>query len=657
MMSIYVDETGMRKGDVLFLRLNKSEGNFHEAWRYFAFTRSLSVTHTLASRWYGRTDAPPDSPPCGFRGEHCTEAGSVVTLVLAIVCPIAILLMVAGASAVRWYLNRRKEHLSLWWCIDGRSFDPDSDHVKFVATGTPTNDEVLRQDILTKCQYKIRMYNGEAVWAEAIFPPVSLDAIRRNKQMLRCLAAIKHLHSPNVGVFHGIVTSSTYSYLVWEFGVHASLRMLLDTSYNSTSGDLLVSLIWDVLEGMDYIHSQELHYHGVPSSLTCMIDKRFCLQICGYGSARMLCLTTGRNIESEEDVTQLWMAPEMLADRRHIGSKAADAFSTALVILEIFTRSTPMDVILESESSCTHAIENLLTLRGPRIPIGYEVPKVLHDILNDCVSPHIRERPPLRHLMQKIEHLFPKKGFLDKILSRLQKYSEELEMKVAAQTQELFDEQLKVDTLLKQMIPPEFVNKLRNKEPVLTEAFDCVTLMFSDMPEFGGIVTKSSPLQLIFLLNSVYSTIDQLLESFDVYKVETINDSYMVVSGLPQRNGDQHVVEISRMALSLIEIRLVSPVDGAPLHLRIGIHSGPCVAGIVGIRTPRYCLFGDTINVASRMETNGEASRIHVSPSVKELLTVVGGFVLQSRGKITIKGKGEMETYWLLGRQSDHSTH
>ena len=103
---------------------------------------------------------------------------------------------------------------------------------------------------------------------------------------------------------------------------------------------------------MDYIHSQELHHHGVCSSLTCMIDKRFCLQICGYGSARMLSLMANRNVESTEDVMQLWMAPEMLVDRRHPGSKAADVFSVALVILEIFTRNTPMDVILESESSC-----------------------------------------------------------------------------------------------------------------------------------------------------------------------------------------------------------------------------------------------------------------------------------------------------------------
>ncbi|KAM7405448.1 hypothetical protein PAMP_012710 [Pampus punctatissimus] len=233
----------------------------------------------------------------------------------------------------------------------------------------------------------------------------------------------------------------------------------------------------------------------------------------------------------------------------------------------------------------------------------------------------------------------------------IQNYAQSLKEK----TEDLKRQRQLAEDLLHQMLPKSVAKQLRQHKHVEAESYEKVTIFFSDIVGFTSISASCTPLQVVEMLNNLYMCFDTRIDSYDVYKVETIGDAYMVVSGLPERNGDRHADEIAKMALDLVAaVRQVS-IPHMPSHrlqLRAGIHTGPCVAGIVGYKMPRYCLFGDTVNTASRMESTSLPQRIHTSSETYLALIKDNAYELQLRGEIDVKGKGKMNTYWLIGHKN-----
>ncbi|GFO08268.1 guanylate cyclase 32e [Plakobranchus ocellatus] len=197
---------------------------------------------------------------------------------------------------------------------------------------------------------------------------------------------------------------------------------------------------------------------------------------------------------------------------------------------------------------------------------------------------------------------------VEALTSDIQKYA----IALVHKTKELSKEKKKMDELLYQMVPRPVADRLKMTKEVDAEYFKSVTIMFSDIFGFTRISQECSPLEIVNLLNVLYTEIDERLDHYDVYKVEAINDSYMVASGLPTRIGNRHSAEVANLALDLLTMvmdnRFTTPMERM-IQLRIGINTGPCMAGIVGTIMPRYCLFGDAVNTASRMKSYGSGTK------------------------------------------------
>ncbi|OQV17044.1 Atrial natriuretic peptide receptor 2 [Hypsibius exemplaris] len=189
-------------------------------------------------------------------------------------------------------------------------------------------------------------------------------------------------------------------------------------------------------------------------------------------------------------------------------------------------------------------------------------------------------------------------------------------------------------------------------EKAKSENFEQVTLMHCDIPQYGDLALESTALQMVEMLNDMSDFYDAIIAQYDAYKVDSYKEITLIVSGLPKRNGMSHAQEICRVALILIYSIgkfKVKQREDMKLGLRIGIHTGPVMAGVVGENIPRYLLFGDTVNVSAQMLTGGEVMKAQLSLMTKICLDKTGSFELEERGEVFVKGKGAMKTYWLLG--------
>ncbi len=206
-------------------------------------------------------------------------------------------------------------------------------------------------------------------------------------------------------------------------------------------------------------------------------------------------------------------------------------------------------------------------------------------------------------------------------------------------------EQGKSEKLLLNILPSPIVDRLKLSSEAIADGFAEATVLFADIVGFTELSSRLSPQELVHRLNEIFSAFDALVETHGLEKIKTIGDAYMVVGGLPEPRSD-HAIAMARFAIDMrSELQRINEVLGESIDIRIGINSGPVVAGVIGTKKFIYDLWGDAVNVASRMESHGKPGEIHVSATTYEKLR--SHFHLESRGTVYIKGKGDMETYWL----------
>lgn len=465
---------------------------------------------------------------------------------------------------------------------------------------------------------------------------------------------LRKLDHENVNKFVGLSADGPEFIAVWRMCERGTLQAVISAGTMTIDSFFVICLIKDIAEGIKYLHMSFLPYIGTLSSAMCLVSEGWQVKLSFFGLEHL----AGESTPTD----RLYIAPELLRNTSLKGTKQGDLYSFAIVCSEVITRRPAW-----SESESREEIEDLLyhIKRGgaspprPRLErMDTDVDQSLIDIAKECWTENPNDRLAIDVVCSRLATIkqgSTKTNLMDHLFERLEVHTADLEREIEIQSRELVEHKKKADLLLGKMLPRQVAELLKRGQSVEPEGFDSVTVFFCDVVKFTQLAAKCLPLQVISLLNELFSSFDQIIEEHDAYKVESIGDGYLCVSGLPTRNGFNHIREILEMSFCLMEYLKTFRIPALPrerVELRIGINSGPCVAGVVGLSMPRYCLFGDTVNTASRMESNGKASHIHLSDTAQKLLVehFPGQYETVSRGDVIIKGKGVMETFWAMRR-------
>mmetsp|Transcript_28762 Transcript_28762/g.81107 ORF Transcript_28762/g.81107 Transcript_28762/m.81107 type:complete len:526 (+) Transcript_28762:3905-5482(+) len=446
---------------------------------------------------------------------------------------------------------------------------------------------------------------------------------------MRHLSKLRH---PNITTVMGAVLDSKDPLLVMEYMDHGSLYDVIHNDTLLLEGDHIHAILNDISLGVRFLHAATPNViHGDLKAQNILIDgKSFRAKVADFG------LSQKRSLGARG--TPFWMAPELLR-REAVNSVATDVYAFGIMLFEIYSRKEPYEG--EDCDEVLKQVANPLEDKHPTIP--HESPPLIRKLMRQCLNKDSSKRPTFEALNQTfrsadVAEVEPKRPFP---ISRHQ--SKAMSENGGTET---------TDQLLHGVFPRHIAKALKAGRKVEPESHDLVTIFFSDIVNFTKLGSSMTPLKISDMLDRLYHALDDLSEKYDVFKVETIGDAYMACSNLAKEQPD-HTLRIAKFAIEAIHVAnqtLIDPDDPAKgtVTIRVGFHSGPVVANVVGSRNPRYCLFGDTVNTASRMESHSMKNRIHCSDRSAKLLRDQGSKLrLISRGDIEIKGKGIMKTYWV----------
>eukprot|EP00795_Rhopilema_esculentum_P009039 gene9039-16682_t len=625
---------------------------------------------------WGKNGPPKDTPKCGFNNELCQkkeDSGISMSVVVAIsvsTTVIGVILLLLPIFMYRQYRLERLLTSKLWRVsvndltfVNRHSSSSSTLSLSQTSLNSMNSDSCL-MPVSRPEQDFIQLQESRTVFAvfkgsNVAVKETRIKSVELNRDVLLELKQIREMRHENICQFIGASVESDRVLIVTQYAARGSLEDVLFDSSIKLETLFLLSLIYDVVKGMTYLHATEVKSHGNLKSSNCVIDSRWVLKITDFG----LHSFRGKNDRSLKEANDcaltkyLWRAPELLrmANPPPCGTEKGDVYSFAIILQECHTRQGPWSGSgISNKEILNRVVVAELPPYRPTVSELVESAESLRDVMKKCWQEHPDCRPTFQDLCKDIEALMKANGFKSNIVDHMtymmERYTDHLEDLVEQKTGELRSEKARIEGLLERMLPASVARQLKLGREVEAETFKDVSIYFSDIVGFTELCAESNPMQVVKLLNDLYTLFDNIIQFYNVYKVETIGDAYMVVSGLPIRNEREHASEIALMALhinSSIKDFVVHHRPGTSIQLRIGINSGPVVAGVVGTTMPRYCLFGDTVNTASRMESTGAPSRVHISESTKKALDIVGGFTIDARGTTYCKGKGQILTFWL----------
>ena len=373
---------------------------------------------------------------------------------------------------------------------------------------------------------------------------------------------------------------------------------------------LLIAIVTDVAFAMKYLH--EVIY---PPRLGTVLRPVHLLMDNNY----KVHLTHTLNKTSRTTRAAYYLAPEILNGNKE--SLKSDVYAFSIFLYEVLYRQEPYE-----KDSVNSVLQAVLDTRvtEPKRPDEGLSPRtgVLYSLMRRCWHTNPNKRPNF-----------------GQIFDELQSNSESL-------VEQMVSARKRSNAVMETMLPHHIVESLSAGKKVEPTSHDCVTVFFSDIFGFTSIASRLQPIQVMHMLDRLYSKFDELVTFHNLKKIETAGDSFMVVSGLSEVQLD-HTARVGRFALDLVQIASTVEVEvekGEFIQVRAGFHSGPVVASVVGTLSPRYCLFGDAVNLASRMESTSEPGRVQMTSFAAELLLKqapdMGSQVHRRPGVREVKGKG-----------------
>ncbi|EGD74805.1 TKL/DICTY4/DRK protein kinase [Salpingoeca rosetta] len=455
------------------------------------------------------------------------------------------------------------------------------------------------------------------------------SGLRRRKQLLELkrsfmkeMRTLSKLRHPCVTTFiGGVVESSCDPMIVMEFMDLGSLYSILHNETTEVDGDVRYELLIDIISGCRFLHAAEPPIvHGDLKSMNVLVDAKFRAKVSDFG------LSQGGSSKGVCG-TPYWMAPELFKGAKN--TKASDVYSFAIIMAEVFSRQDPYPAMEDMDKVLREVVRRK---RRPSIPRA--MPAELSIIMKESWHHDPDRRPSFNELSRRMGHV-------DASVCRIAVEKVTPKKRTGG------------NSVLEEVFPPHIAEALRQGKKIEPEHHELVTIFFSDIVGFTNISGTLPPEKVMNMLDRFYTKLDKLADEMELFKVETIGDAYMAVTNLLKEQSD-HTARIARFAAAAIQAANATVIDPSDpsmgnVNIRVGFHAGPVVANVVGTKNPRYCLFGDTVNTASRMESTSEKNRIHLSDIAANLLRKQApDMPLEQREKITVKGKGKMQTFWLL---------
>lgn len=435
---------------------------------------------------------------------------------------------------------------------------------------------------------------------------------RMKKNFMAEMRLLSKLRHPAITTTMGAVLGRE-PMLVMELMHHGSLYDLLHNETVGLDPEMVLPLLLDISQGIRFLHSSDV-IHGDLKAANVLVDSRFRAKVSDFGGSAK----KGRT------GTPQWMAPELILGTS-FNTPATDAYAFGMLLNEVYSRKDPYEDEGLSMGEILNLVADPTISKRPRTPRNMPAP--VASVMIECFVHDPEERPTFEEIDKRLKRVNVKS--LDGSARESKNVS-------------LFD-----------IFPKAVAEALRDGRDVEATQTDCATIFFSDIVGFTDISSELEPRKVADMLGRLYTKFDELSHKHQIYKVETIGDAYMAVANLVEDQESDHVQRIAQFSIDAIAAAKTVPIDLEDLEkgcvsIRVGFHCGSVVADVVGTRNPRYCLFGDAVNTASRMESSGEAGRIHCSTVAAALLEhQCQSIPLNSRGTISVKGKGNMHTYWV----------